>query len=239
MGCGSALHPDAVTVAVPIALVDCNNFYVSCERAFDPSLRGRPVVVLSNNDGCAISRSNEAKDLGVRMAQPWFEVRHLERTAGLVALSANFELYGDMSARMMSLAARYAPRQEIYSIDECFLDFDGLPGDPLATGRDLRAQVLRWTGLPTSVGSMAVWTERLCARSQSRETLYPFPRCPVPSISVTTRPSHTTVQVYTPMLRRGARKNVLVPVSSSVRRNSIAVPARMAPARMRSESMWR
>lgn len=99
------------------ALVDVNNMYVSCERVFRPSLNGKPVVVLSNNDGACIARSNEAKDLGVRMAQPWFEVRRLERSAGLIALSANFELYGDMSSRMMSLAAQYAPRQEIYSID--------------------------------------------------------------------------------------------------------------------------
>ena len=111
-----------------------------------------PVVVLSNNDGACIARSNEAKDLGVKMAQPWFEVRHLERSAGLIALSANFELYGDMSSRMMTLAAQYAPRQEIYSIDECFLDFDGVRGDLVAIGRDLRATVLQWTGLPTSVG---------------------------------------------------------------------------------------
>ena len=90
------------------ALVDVNNMYVSCERVFRPALNGKPVVVLSNNDGACIARSNEAKDLGVRMAQPWFEVRHLERTAGLLALSANFELYGDMSSRMMSLAAEFA-----------------------------------------------------------------------------------------------------------------------------------
>lgn len=134
------------------ALVDVNNMYVSCERVFRPALNGRPVVVLSNNDGACIARSNEAKDLGVRMAQPWFEVRHLEREAGLIALSANFELYGDMSSRMMSLAAAYAPRQEIYSIDECFLDFDGVPGDLVEHGRDLRRRVLQWTGLPTSIG---------------------------------------------------------------------------------------
>ena len=140
------------------ALVDVNNMYVSCERVFRPALNGKPVVVLSNNDGACIARSNEAKDLGVRMAQPWFEVRHLQRTAGLVALSANFELYGDMSSRMMSLAARYAPRQEIYSIDECFLDFDGVPGDLVAIGRELRRQVLAWTGLPTSVGFGATKT---------------------------------------------------------------------------------
>lgn len=140
------------------ALVDVNNMYVSCERVFRPALNGRPVVVLSNNDGACIARSNEAKDLGVRMAQPWFEVRHLEREAGLIALSANFELYGDMSSRMMSLAAEYAPRQEIYSIDECFLDFDGVTGDLAAIGRDLRAKVLAWTGLPTSIGFGATKT---------------------------------------------------------------------------------
>ena len=134
------------------ALVDVNNMYVSCERVFRPSLNGKPVVVLSNNDGACIARSNEAKDLGVRMAQPWFEVRHLQRQAGLVALSANFELYGDMSSRMMAIAAEYAPRQEIYSIDECFLDLQGVPQDRLAMGRDLRSRVLQWTGLPTSVG---------------------------------------------------------------------------------------
>jgi DNA polymerase V len=110
------------------------------------------VVVLSNNDGACIARSNEAKDLGVKMAQPWFQVRHLEREAGLIALSANFELYGDMSSRMMTLVAQYAPRQEVYSIDECFLDFEGVPGDLVEIGREMRAQVLQWTGLPTSVG---------------------------------------------------------------------------------------
>jgi len=140
------------------ALVDVNNMYVSCERVFKPALHGRPVVVLSNNDGACIARSNEAKDLGVQMAQPWFQVKHLERSAGLIALSANFELYGDMSSRMMSLAAAYAPRQEVYSIDECFLDFEGVPTDLQAVGRDLRHQVLKWTGLPTSVGFGATKT---------------------------------------------------------------------------------
>lgn len=134
------------------ALVDANNMYVSCERVFQPRLNGRPVVVLSSNDGACIARSNEAKDLGIKMAQPWFQVRHLERSAGLVALSANFELYGDMSSRMMAVEARYAPRQEIYSIDESFLDFHGVQVDRVATGRHLRAAVLRETGLPTSVG---------------------------------------------------------------------------------------
>lgn len=134
------------------ALLDVNNMYCSCERVFNPRLVGRPVVVLSSNDGACIARSNEAKELGIKMAQPWFQVRHLVRTHGLIAVSANFELYADMSSRMMAVAARYAPRQEVYSIDECFLGFEGVPGDLIAICRDLRAAVLRETGLPTSVG---------------------------------------------------------------------------------------
>ncbi len=97
------------------ALIDGNNFYVSCERVFQPRLIGQPVVVLSNNDGCAISRSNEAKALGIKMGAPWFEIRGMTRTHGLHAFSANFALYGDMSQRMMSLAAELGHRQEIYS----------------------------------------------------------------------------------------------------------------------------
>jgi len=140
------------------ALVDGNNFYVSCERVFAPRLVGRPVVVLSSNDGACIARSNEAKDLGVGMAEPWFKVRHLEQSAGLIAVSANHELYSDMSARMMDIEARYAPRQEVYSVDESFLDFEGLRGDLVATGRAMRAAILRETGLPTSVGFGATKT---------------------------------------------------------------------------------
>lgn len=134
------------------ALVDGNNFYVSCERVFRPGLNGRPVVVLSNNDGCAIARSNEAKDLGIKMAAPWYQIRHLEESAGLVALSANFVLYGDMSDRMMSLAAGLGPTQEIYSIDESFVGLHGVRGDLVARGRKVRERVLQWTGLPTCIG---------------------------------------------------------------------------------------
>jgi DNA polymerase V len=140
------------------ALVDGNNFYVSCERVFAPRLLGRPVVVLSSNDGACIARSNEAKDLGVTMAQPWFQVRHLEKAAGLVAVSANHELYGDMSARMMAVEARYAPRQEVYSVDESFLDFTGVRDDRVATGKAMRAAILKETGIPTSVGFGATKT---------------------------------------------------------------------------------
>jgi DNA polymerase V len=141
-----------------LALVDANNMYVSCERVFTPRLVGRPVVVLSSNDGACIARSNEAKELGVEMAQPWFQVKHLVRTAGLIAVSANFELYSDMSARMMAVAGRFAPRQQVYSIDECFLDFDGVRGDLAAIGKRLRDAVLREVGLPTSIGFGATKT---------------------------------------------------------------------------------
>lgn len=134
------------------ALVDGNCFYVSAERIFRPSLQGQPVVVLSNNDGCAIARSNEAKDLGVRMGQPHFQLRELERTSGLVAISANFELYGDISHRMMDVCASFAPRQAIYSIDENFLDFDGVKGDLTEIGRFIHQRVLSWVGVPTCVG---------------------------------------------------------------------------------------
>lgn len=99
------------------ALVDGNNFYVSCERVFNPALENRPVIVLSNNDGCAVARSQEAKALGVAMGEPWFKLRHLERK-GLVALSSNYALYGDMSSRMMSVIGQFCQRQEVYSIDK-------------------------------------------------------------------------------------------------------------------------
>jgi DNA polymerase V len=135
-----------------MALLDINNAYVSMERVFRPSLNGRPVVVLSNNDGCAVARSDEARALGVKMGQPFFQFRHLEEDAALVALSANFGLYGDMSDRFMSLAAGLGPEQEVYSIDETFISLEGMPGDLAARSRRLRARVLQWLGLPCSVG---------------------------------------------------------------------------------------
>ena len=134
------------------ALIDGNNFYVSCERVFRHSLHGRPVVVLSNNDGCAIARSNEAKALGIAMGAPWFKIKHLEESAGLVALSANFALYGDLSDRMMSLAAGLGPRQEIYSIDESFIDLTGVRGDLVERSHRIRARILQWVGIPCGIG---------------------------------------------------------------------------------------
>lgn len=134
------------------ALVDGNNFYVSCERVFRPSLNGRPVIVLSSNDGCAIARSNEAKTLGIKMGAPWFEIRHLEEQEGLVALSANFALYADMSNRMMSIAAGLGPAQEIYSIDESFIGLDGVRGDLTKRSHAVRDRINQWTGIPCGVG---------------------------------------------------------------------------------------
>lgn len=144
------------------ALLDGNNFYVSCERAFQPRLQGQPVVVLSNNDGCAISRSEEAKQLGVKMGQPYYQLRDLQRQ-GLVALSGNFQLYGDMSRRMMALAAQLGPQQELYSIDECFIS--GLQGVPdlAARARQVRAQIQRGLGIPCCIGLAPTQTlAKLC-----------------------------------------------------------------------------
>jgi len=134
------------------ALVDGNNFFVSCERAFRPSLNGLPVVVLSNNDGCAIARSNEAKALGIAMGAPWFKIEHLVESAGLVALSANFALYGDLSDRMMSLAAGLGPVQEIYSIDESFIDLSGVRGNLVERCHKIRTRILQWVGIPCGIG---------------------------------------------------------------------------------------
>ncbi|MBF0387411.1 MAG: Y-family DNA polymerase [Candidatus Omnitrophica bacterium] len=136
-----------------IALVDCNNFYASCERVFDPSLRNRPVVVLSNNDGCAIARSNEAKALGIGMGEPFYKWRHLMETGGVRVLSANFALYGDMSRRVMTVLRSFASDMEVYSIDEAFLALAGLGiADHRVFGGELRRKVLQYTGLPVSVG---------------------------------------------------------------------------------------
>jgi DNA polymerase V len=134
------------------ALVDGNNFYVSCERVFRPDLNGKPVVVLSNNDGCAIARSNEAKALGIKMGAPWFEIRHFEESEGLVALSANFALYGDLSDRVASIIAGMGPAHEIYSIDESFVDLAGVRGDLTERARRVRERILQWVGIPCGVG---------------------------------------------------------------------------------------
>jgi DNA polymerase V len=134
------------------ALVDCNNFYASCERMFNPSLNGRPVVVLSNNDGCVIARSNEAKALGIPMGAPAFQIQLLVERNEVAVFSANFPLYGDMSRRVMTILSEYSPEQEIYSIDECFLNLTGINEDLTSYGLKMRTHVLKWTGIPVSVG---------------------------------------------------------------------------------------
>jgi len=136
-----------------IALVDCNNFYVSCERVFNPRLNGKPVVVLSNNDGCAVARSNEVKALGVKMGQPWFQLKDLARRHGIIAYSSNYALYANMSNRVMGILRQFSPEQEVYSIDECFLDLSGFRHRNLAEyGQQIRQRVRQWTGLPVCVG---------------------------------------------------------------------------------------
>lgn len=138
---------------MPIALVDCNNFYISCERVFNPKLEGKPVVVLSNNDGCAVARSAEAKALGIKMAEPWFKLEKLAKRHGIIAFSSNYALYGDMSARVMSVLSTFSPKQEIYSIDECFLDLEGFVPQSLEHyGQTIRQTVKQYVGIPVCVG---------------------------------------------------------------------------------------
>jgi len=136
-----------------IALIDVNNFYVSCERVFNPKLCHQPVVVLSNNDGCAISRSNEAKAMGVAMGAPWFKLQDFVKQQGLIGLSSNYALYADMSNRVMQILSNFSPTQEVYSIDECFLDLSDISKiNPSQYAQQIRQKVLRWTGLPVCVG---------------------------------------------------------------------------------------
>ena len=142
-----------------IALIDGNNFYVSCERVFNPRLEGKPVVVLSNNDGIVVARSAEIRALGVKMGAPWFQLKDLARKHGILAYSSNYALYADMSNRMMRVLGTYSPQQEIYSIDECFLGFDGFPETGLAAiGQRIRRQVKQWVGIPVCVGIGATKT---------------------------------------------------------------------------------
>ena len=135
-----------------IALVDCNNFYVSCERLFQPRLEGKPVVVLSNNDGCVVSRSQEVKNLGINMAVPWFKIKDIAQRHGIVAFSSNYSLYADLSNRVMALLSQFASEQEVYSIDESFLDLTGMTTDHTVYGQQMRDTVKRYVGIPVCVG---------------------------------------------------------------------------------------
>ncbi|WP_028693911.1 translesion error-prone DNA polymerase V subunit UmuC [Pseudomonas cremoricolorata] len=133
------------------ALIDCNSFYASCERVFRPDLANTPIVVLSNNDGCIIARSYDAKPY-VKMGEPYFQARERLERHGIVAFSSNYGLYGDISERVMTLIESMVPACEVYSIDECFAELTGVPGDLVELGRDIRSKVLRCTGIPVGVG---------------------------------------------------------------------------------------
>lgn len=136
-----------------VALVDCNNFYASAERVFNPRLEGKPIVVLSNNDGCVVARSNEAKALGIAMGVPEFQIRPLLRAHQVKVFSSNYTLYGDMSQRVMETLEQFSPHLEVYSIDEAFLDLSDIPFPNLASyAQTIRQTVKRWTGIPVSIG---------------------------------------------------------------------------------------
>jgi DNA polymerase V len=135
-----------------IALVDCNNFFVSCERVFRPDLEGKPVVVLSNNDGCVVSRSQEVKDLRMKMAVPWYQMKDMAKRHGIVAFSSNYTLYADLSNRVMSLLAQFSPEQEVYSIDESFLDLTGIATNNTQYAQRMRETIGRCIGIPVCVG---------------------------------------------------------------------------------------
>lgn len=183
------------------ALVDGNNFYCSCERVFRPSLNGHPLIVLSNNDGCAIARSNEAKSLGIKMGQPWHEVRQYEESHGLIALSANFELYGDLSDRMMSIVSGLGPHQEIYSIDESFVELTGVR-HPTDRAKRVRQRVLDWVGIPCCVGmgatkTLAKLANHIAKTAERKPGLYPTHLAQVCNLSELDEPALNEVLAST------------------------------------------
>ena len=136
-----------------IALVDCNNFFVSCERVFNPTLTGRPGIVFSNNDGCIIARSNEVKKMGIPMAAPFHDYRHVISSKNIEVYSSNYQLYGNMSDRVMDSLRVFSPDVEVYSIDEAFIRFNSLvKKDYYAYFQKIRENVLQWTGIPVSIG---------------------------------------------------------------------------------------
>jgi DNA polymerase V len=166
------------------ALVDCNNFYASCERVFNPMLEGKSIVVLSNNDGCVVARSNEAKALGIGMGVPEFQIRPLLRAHHVHAFSSNYTLYGDMSQRVMETLEQFSPDVEVYSIDEAFLSLVGFEHRGLTEhGRLIRRTVLQWTGIPVSVGiaetkTLAKIANRIAKRTPDTGGVFDLLPCP-------------------------------------------------------------
>lgn len=165
------------------ALADCNNFYASCERVFKPSVRHRPVVVLSNNDGCIVARSNEAKALGLAMGIPYFKAKDIIEKNKVAVFSSNYTLYADMSNRVMQTLRTFAPEMEIYSIDEAFLGLEGIGGSLDSYGRQIRETVLQWTGIPVSVGmartkTLAKIANRLAKKSEKAKGVLDLTQAP-------------------------------------------------------------
>ena len=166
------------------ALVDCNNFYASCERVFNPRLEGQPIVVLSNNDGCVVARSNEAKALGIGMGVPEFQIRTLLHAHHVQVFSSNYTLYGDLSQRVMETVEQFCPDVEIYSIDEAFLSLSGFTSRNLTEyGRTIRTTVKRWTGIPVSVGiaetkTLAKIANRVAKRTPDTGGVFDLLACP-------------------------------------------------------------
>jgi len=153
-----------------IALVDCNSFYVSCERLFNPSIIKKPVVVLSSNDGCVISRSTEAKTLGIKMGEPYFKVEKIVKRNDVKVFSSNYSLYGDISRRVMKTLGQFSPQMEIYSIDEAFLNLSSIKDENLLEyGNKIRKTVLKWTGIPTSIGIATTKTLSKAANHIAKE----------------------------------------------------------------------
>ena len=165
------------------ALVDCNNFYASCERVFNPKLTGQPIVVLSNNDGCVVARSNEAKALGIAMGVPEFQIRPLLRAHRVQVFSSNYTLYGDLSQRVMETLEQFSPNVEISSIDEAFLSVSGFTSRNLTEyGRIVRTTVKRWTGIPVSVGiaetkTLAKIANRVAKRTPDTDGVFDLLAC--------------------------------------------------------------
>jgi DNA polymerase V len=165
-----------------IALIDCNNFYVSCERVFNPALIGKPVIVLSNNDGCAVARSQEAKDLGIAMGVPVFKIDSKIKKHSIEVYSSNYVLYGDMSARVMAILSNFSPQVEIYSIDEAFVDLSWLSGEKLRKyALAIKATVMMWTGIPISIGiaptkTLAKVCNRVAKQNLQHQGVFLYPQ---------------------------------------------------------------
>lgn len=167
MGSGTSLTAPYKNQEVPdtwLALIDCESFYASCEAVFDPQLQGKPIVVLSNNDGCVVALNRLAKQRGIVMGTPWFQISAWAQLSGIYARSSNYELYGSMSARVMQIIGKFAAKQEIYSVDECFVELHGTVEETINLGKKIRETVLQYTGVPVRV---AIATTKTLAKIAS------------------------------------------------------------------------